>query len=123
MHCCVESISVLKVHVKTHALLLGYTGYLIKFRHCSYLKYTMYIHIHAGGSEKFQDKQTFFYTELKKHHSKYSRNDLRVVISRYKLLESVSIHSSAMYRLVSAVYFVHLMGIKCDNVFIDFPGP
>ncbi len=51
------------------------------------------ISVFSGGSEKFQDKQTFFYNELKKHHSKHCRNDLRVVVSRYNVLESVSVYN------------------------------
>ena len=42
-----------------------------------------------GGSEKFQDKQMFFYNELKKHHSKQSRSEIRVNVTRFNLLNSV----------------------------------
>ena len=42
-----------------------------------------------GGSEKFQDKQNFFYSKLKEHHNRQSRNDKRVVVNRDNLLESV----------------------------------
>lgn len=41
-----------------------------------------------GGSEKFQDKQTFFYSKLREHHNRQSRGDKRVVINRADLLES-----------------------------------
>ena len=42
-----------------------------------------------GGSEKFQDKRNFFYSQLREHHIKQSRSDKRVVVSRIDLLESV----------------------------------
>jgi len=45
----------------------------------------------AGGSEKFQDKQQFFFTELKKHHNKQSRSEIRVNASRFNLLNSVRV--------------------------------
>ena len=43
----------------------------------------------AGGSEKFQDKQAFFYSELKSHHLKQSRHEIAVKVDRFELLESV----------------------------------
>ena len=43
----------------------------------------------VGGSEKFQDKQMFFYNELKKHHNKQSRSEIEVNVTRFDFLNSV----------------------------------
>jgi len=43
-----------------------------------------------GGSEKFRDKQTFFYNRLREHHKKTHRGDKKVLVSRFNLVESVS---------------------------------
>ena len=44
----------------------------------------------AGGSEKFQDKQKFFYSEVKKMRSHLTRSEIHISVSRYNLLEEVS---------------------------------
>ena len=44
----------------------------------------------VGGSEKFQDKQTFFYTEVKKLRPHTFRGDVCLTIDRSCLLNSVS---------------------------------
>ena len=43
-----------------------------------------------GGSEKFRDKQTFFYNKLREHHKKTHRGEKKVVVSRFNLVETVS---------------------------------
>ena len=42
-----------------------------------------------GGSEKFEDKQHFFFNELKKYHQKQSRSEIRVSVNRFSILDSV----------------------------------
>ena len=44
----------------------------------------------SGGSEKFQDKQTFFYNEVKKLKSYHTRGEMSFTITRDNLLECVS---------------------------------
>ena len=43
----------------------------------------------VGGSEKFQDKQTFFYNEVKNLRSYHTRSEINLTISRNNLLDSV----------------------------------
>ena len=42
-----------------------------------------------GGSEKFQDKQNFFYSKLREHHHRQNRSEKKVLVHRADLLESV----------------------------------
>lgn len=60
-----------------------------------------------GGSEKFQDKQKFFYSEVKKMRGHLTRGEINVKISRNNILEevpvaplslSLSISSSSLIR-------------------------
>ena len=53
----------------------------------------------VGGSEKFQDKQTFFYNEVKKLRSYHTRSETNLTISRNNLLDSVRLsqHQSKTY--------------------------
>ena len=57
----------------------------------------------AGGSEKFQDKQNYFYQEVKKLYSKQNRSDQKVVVMRSNLLESVSVPLQAMHDMLTSV--------------------
>lgn len=43
-----------------------------------------------GGSEKFQDKQGFFYNKLREQYSRQSRDGITLHVQRSNLLESVS---------------------------------
>lgn len=61
----------------------------------------------SGGSEKFQDKQKFFYSEVKKMRGHLTRGEINVKISRHNILEevpvaplslSLSISSSSLIR-------------------------
>ena len=44
----------------------------------------------SGGSEKFQDKRTFFYNEVKKLRTHSNRGEVTLLIARDSVLESVS---------------------------------
>ena len=43
----------------------------------------------AGGSEKFADKQQFFFSELRRHHKRHTRRETSLLVDRYNLMESV----------------------------------
>ena len=45
--------------------------------------------MHLGGSEKFQDKQTFFYQEVKKLKNYRIRSEMSFTVDRENLLENV----------------------------------
>ena len=50
----------------------------------------MCVCVFAGGSEKFQDKQTFFYGEVKKLKNYRLRGEISLSVDRDSILESVS---------------------------------
>lgn len=54
----------------------------------------------SGGSEKFQDKQKFFYSEVKKMRGHLTRGEINVKISRHNILEEVPVAPLSLYKLL-----------------------
>ena len=86
----------------------------------------------VGGSEKFQDKQMFFYNELKKHHSNQSRSAIRVDVTRFGLLNSVCtcicfqtdsylyLPRLTSYSTVAGISDLHVHSFKVDPIKMCF---
>ncbi|XP_044732167.1 apoptosis-resistant E3 ubiquitin protein ligase 1 isoform X2 [Chrysoperla carnea] len=50
--------------------------------------FTQFLLKNIGGSEKFKDKQDFFYHEIRKYHQKHYHEKLTMKVNRDKILES-----------------------------------
>ena len=59
--------------------------------------------MHLGGSEKFQDKQTFFYQEVKKLKNYRIRSEMSFTVDRENILENVRSKTIAHYSTISYV--------------------
>ena len=94
MHKALERMHVNKNHkfikrpvlTKLHKFVTCTKMSLYSTRACAYM-YNTYC---VGGSEKFHDKQEFFFQELVKHHRRQNRNEIKLTINRFNVLESVS---------------------------------
>ena len=75
--------------------------------------YIVHVFAFIGGSEKFQDKQEFFFSELIKHHKRQSRSEIKLTINRFDLLESVSAYCGSRHDL-----HTHLTNFCCLSIFM-----
>lgn len=69
-----------------------------------------------GGSEKFAEKQKFFYSELKQHHHQQdasNRSRRTITVSRFNLVETVRVtFAAAIFRLKYLLFTAGYSGYK-----------
>ena len=55
----------------------------------------------TGGSETFQDKQTFFNHEIRQLHSRHKHDRLAIKIDRFRFFQSVSVLQTTLTLIIS----------------------